>query len=52
MKLGPYEKISLTDDELKRIDSICEEHHEMTPYVTSVITRYKERNEDQENKDN
>lgn len=43
MRLDPDERILLTDDQLKRIDDICKEQRELTAYMKSSITRYKER---------
>ena len=47
MRLDPEERILLTDDQLKRMDDISKEHHELTTYMKSAITRYKERNENE-----
>lgn len=45
MKLDPEERILLTEDEVKRIYSICADPPEPTDYLRRYINAYRKKNE-------
>jgi len=51
MKLDPEEIILLTEEQVKRIDSICADPSEPTDYVRKYINAYRKKNETKTSED-